>query len=84
MSGDCAIVAKGCYCGQQLEYGVATKYMPSQSACETAAADHCALGCANFPGHVAQDGRSDLDGGTVAVHCVAVDGGAMQCRTFVQ
>jgi hypothetical protein len=83
-ASDCAIVGVGCGCGQQLEYGVATKYLAAQAACETAAASHCALGCANFPGHRAQDGRSDVDGGTIAVRCAPADGGALACQTFVQ
>src|SRR5579872_6340531 len=82
-TNDCGIVSAGCYCGQQLEYGVASKYLSAKAACESAAARSCGRGCANFPGHVAQDGRSDLDGGTIAVHCVSVDGGALECRTFL-
>ena len=83
-ANDCGIVAKGCYCGQQLEYGVATKYLAAQTACEQAAASGCVLGCANFPGHIAQDGHSDFDGGTISVRCAAGDGGSLTCLTFVQ
>jgi hypothetical protein len=83
-TNDCGIAAKGCYCGQELEYGVATKYLAAQAACEQAAASGCALGCANFPGHMAQDGHSDIDGGTISVRCAAGDGGALTCLTFVQ
>jgi hypothetical protein len=83
-ANDCGIVAKGCYCGQQLEYGVAMKYLATQAACEQSAANSCALGCANFPGHIAQDGQSDIDGGTISVRCAVADGGALTCLTFVQ
>ena len=82
-ANDCRIVYRGCYCGEQLAYGVAAKYFAAQAACESAAASSCALGCANSPGHMAQDGRSDLDGGVIAVRCVSVDGGALECRTYL-
>jgi hypothetical protein len=80
---DCAIVLAGCYCGSQPEYGVAKKYASQERACETAAANMCALGCVNFPGHRAQDGHNDLDGGTIAVRCAAADGGGNACTTYV-
>jgi hypothetical protein len=83
-SNDCTFVAQGCYCGQQPENGVATKYEAAQAACERTAADDCALGCAGFPGQRAQDGQSNVDGGTIAVRCASVDGGPLTCLTFVQ
>jgi hypothetical protein len=80
---DCAVVGLGCGCGMQLEYGVATKYLGAQTDCEQAAAAHCTLGCPGQLGHLAQDGRSDVDGGAIAVRCVAGDGGTSTCQTYV-
>jgi hypothetical protein len=84
MASDCGMVAGGCYCGQQPVYGVAKRYLAAEDACEATAANNCALGCANAFGQRAQDGNSNLDGGTIAVRCAAVDGGALACQTFVQ
>ena len=36
--------------------GVNVTHAPAVSTCETGAAEHCALGCANFPGFIAEDG----------------------------
>jgi hypothetical protein len=81
-ASDCAIVYGGCYCGSQPAIGVAKKHEAARSACEQQAASTCALGCANSPGHRAQDGNTDLDGGTIAVHC-EMDGGVGTCLTYV-
>ncbi len=76
---DCAMVARGCYCGSQPVVGVARIFAAAAQACEAKAASSCALGCPNFPGQVAEDGASNLDGGTIQVLC---DVG--QCRTVLR
>ncbi|MBI5516278.1 MAG: hypothetical protein HY909_21005 [Deltaproteobacteria bacterium] len=83
LDGDCAMVARGCYCGQQPVEGVTRGAFAAVAACEAVAAGSCALGCANMPGQRAQDGRSADDGGVLAVRC-ARDGGAGACQTFVR
>jgi hypothetical protein len=83
LDGDCAMVARGCYCGQQPVEGVTRGAFAAVAACEAVAAGSCALGCANMPGQRAQDGRSADDGGVLAVRC-ARDGGTGACQTFVR
>ena len=83
IDADCATVALGCYCGAQPVNGVASKYAATARDCEDAAASTCALGCANEPGQVAQDGhRTDL-GATVAVRCDHSTAGAGTCLSYV-
>jgi len=56
---DCLMVALGCYCGAQPIIGVAKSAQPAAQACETDAGATCTRGCANAPGHVAEDGQND-------------------------
>ena len=76
---DCTTVARGCHCGAQPVIGIAKSSASAAQACEAQAASQCALGCANLPGQVAEDGASDVDGGTITVKC---DLG--KCHTVVQ
>lgn len=76
---DCTTVARGCYCGQQPVIGVAKSASVAANACETKAGSECGLGCANFPGQVAEDGKSPDDGGTLSVECTA-----NKCTTVVK
>lgn len=76
---DCATVAVGCYCGSQPVVGISTTLSDLANACETDAANHCALGCASGPGQVAEDGKNALDGGKLTVKC---DVG--RCHTVVE
>jgi hypothetical protein len=39
----------------------------------------CGLGCANFPGRVAEDGMNDADGGAIEVLC-----DANRCHTVLR
>ena len=66
---DCTTIAKGCYCGAQPIIGIAKTEASAAAACEMKAGSQCALGCANFPGHTAEDGNNDADGGTIDVLC---------------
>ena len=68
-ASDCAMIARGCYCGSQPVIGIAKAHLAAAEACEAAARSSCALGCPNAPGRVADDGRNDLEGGTIAVAC---------------
>ena len=76
---DCTTVARGCYCGAQPIVGVAKSAAAAAQACESQAGAMCALCCANFPGRTAEDGKNDVDGGTVQVLC---DGN--RCHTVVK
>lgn len=76
---DCAWVALGCYCGVQPVVGVAKTVAEQAAACEQAAAQDCMLGCPNAPGHQAEDGHEDVDGGAIAVRC---NGGL--CTTVIE
>jgi hypothetical protein len=76
---DCTTVARGCHCGAQPIIGIAKSFSTVAEECETKAASQCALGCANFPGHVAEVGANDVDGGTITVLC---DAG--KCHTVLQ
>ena len=76
---DCAALRRGCYCGAQPIIGIATSALAAAQACETQAASMCALGCANSPGGVAEDGKNNADGGTIQVMC---DVG--QCHTVLR
>lgn len=82
VDADCATVARGCYCGAQPVNGVATKYAEPALACEQAAASSCALGCANEPGEVAQDGKKVAAGAAIAVRCDH-SAGAGTCMSYV-
>ena len=66
---DCTTVARGCYCGAQPVIGIAKSSSSLAQACESKAASQCGLGCANFPGEVAEDGANNVDGGTITVLC---------------
>ena len=69
-AADCAVVARGCYCGAQPVIGIAKSALATANACEATARDQCALGCPNAPGHVAEDGKNDqADGGTIQALC---------------
>jgi hypothetical protein len=76
---DCTMVARGCYCGQQPIRGIKTARAARATACEAKEADECALGCAQLPGKLAEDGQSDQDGGTITVEC-----SVHQCITVVR
>ncbi len=78
-AGDCTTVARGCYCGGQPVIGISKSIGAAAAACESDAAAHCALGCANFPGQVAEDGKNNVDGGTITVLC-----DNMKCHTVLQ
>jgi hypothetical protein len=58
-AADCLMVARGCFCGAQPIIGVAKSAQPAAQACESQAEKSCALGCANAPGHVGEDGQND-------------------------
>jgi hypothetical protein len=74
------MVAKGCYCGAQPIIGVAKTAQPAAQTCESQAEKSCALGCANAPGHVGEDGQNDEGTGkNLEVFC---DNG--QCRTRLE
>jgi hypothetical protein len=70
-AADCTTVARGCHCGQQPVLGIAKTASAAASACETLAANTCALGCPSSAGQVAEDGNSNTDGGTIEVRCDA-------------
>jgi hypothetical protein len=78
-AADCTTVAKGCYCGSQPVIGISKSISALADACETSNAMNCALGCANFPGQIADDGKTTNDGGTITVLC-----DNMLCHTVVQ
>lgn len=80
---ECATVARRCYCGQQPVEGVHRRFAETAAVCEELAGQRCLLGCAVFEGRQAQDGRSDVDGGVIAVRCER-DGGAGRCVTWVR
>ncbi len=78
-AADCTTVARGCYCGGQPVIGISKSIGAAAAACESDAAAHCALGCANFPGQVAEDGKNTVDGGAITVLC-----DNMKCHTVLQ
>lgn len=78
-AADCTTVARGCYCGGQPVIGISKSIGAIAAACEAEAGAHCGLGCANFPGQVAEDGKNNVDGGTIAVLC-----DNMKCHTVLQ
>lgn len=78
-ASDCTTIAKGCYCGAQPVIGISRTAASAATACEMNAASHCALGCANFPGRVAEDGMNDVDGGAIQVQC-----DANRCNTVLR
>jgi hypothetical protein len=76
---DCTLIAHACYCGAQPVIGIAKASESSAQVCESQARSHCALGCASFPGQVAEDGANNEDGGTITVLC---DSG--KCHTVLR
>lgn len=78
-ASDCTTIAKGCYCGAQPVIGIAKTSAAAAQACEANAGSHCGLGCANFPGRVAEDGNNDADGGAIEVLC-----DANRCHTVLR
>lgn len=58
-AADCLMVSRGCFCGAQPIIGVAKSAQPAAQTCEHEAEKKCALGCANAPGHVGEDGQND-------------------------
>jgi hypothetical protein len=70
-------VYDGCYCGAQPAVGISKTSGSAAAACESKAAAACARGCANFPGRVAQDGKTTVDG-TISVRC-----SSGTCKTFI-
>jgi hypothetical protein len=78
-AADCTTVARGCYCGAQPVIGIAKSSAAVAQACESKAANQCALGCASFPGQVAEDGANNGDGGTIIVKC-----DLSKCHTVLQ
>lgn len=78
-ASDCTTVARGCYCGAQPVIGISKSIGAAAATCEANAAAHCALGCANFPGQVAEDGKNNADGGTITVLC-----DQNRCHTVLQ
>jgi hypothetical protein len=76
---DCTTVARGCHCGSQPVLGIAKSAAVAAEACEAQVAGACPLHCPVMPGHVAEDGVSDRDGGTITVLC---DLG--KCHTVLQ
>jgi hypothetical protein len=76
---DCTTVAKGCYCGKQPIVGISSGAAKVANTCEQNNQSHCALGCANQAGQVAEDGKSTDDGGTIQVRC-----DTNICHTVVQ
>ena len=77
---DCTTYVDGCYCGAQPMNGVNVTHASAVSACEAGAAEHCALGCANFPGFIAEDGAMVDSAAMVAVHC---EPATSLCKTYV-
>ncbi len=68
-ANDCTTVARGCYCGAQPVIGIAKSFATAAQACEAKAGSECGLGCPNAPGHTAEDGKNDVDGGAIEVLC---------------
>ncbi len=68
-ASDCGMIGRGCYCGSQPILGISKAFLAAADACELKVAKSCALGCPNAPGRVAEDGRNDIDGGTIKVLC---------------
>lgn len=83
IDADCATVAVGCYCGAQPMNGVASRYATTAQGCEDAAASTCAIGCANEPGMVAQDGTKVEAGATIAARCDRSTGTTGICKSYV-
>jgi hypothetical protein len=83
IDADCATVAIGCYCDTQPVIGVARRYATTAQTCEDAAASSCALGCANQPGVVAQDGTKADSAATIAARCDHSTSMTGICRSYV-
>ena len=62
--------------------GVANKYATAAQTCETTAAKMCALGCANEPGMVAQDGSKVNTSAMIAVYCDLASGAPGACKSY--
>jgi hypothetical protein len=77
---DCTTYFDGCYCGAQPMNGVDVTHAAATRTCEAAAAEHCALGCANFPGFIAEDGNMVDSSAMISVHC---EPAAKICKTYV-
>lgn len=77
-ASDCTTVARGCYCGSQPVIGIARTAASTAQACEAQAAT-CGLGCPTMSGRTAEDGKSDVDGGTITVLC-----DSNRCHTVVR
>lgn len=80
---DCATVTAGCYCGAQPVNGVAHKYATAAQGCEETAASACALGCANGPGMLAQDGKTAEAVTSIGFHCDHTSGATGTCKSYV-
>jgi hypothetical protein len=78
-ASDCTTVARSCYCGAQPVIGISKSASAAATACEAMAGSQCALGCANFPGRMAEDGANDGDGGAIEVLC-----DAKRCHTVLR
>jgi hypothetical protein len=69
-------------CGATLMVGVSTAQAAREVACERVWSASL-VGCNNcVPSLTAEDGKSELDGGELQVHCIPTDGGS-QCETSV-
>lgn len=77
---DCTTYLDGCYCGAQPMNGVNVTHASAVQSCEAGARDHCALGCPNFPGFVAEDGTMVDSAAMVSVHCELA---TSLCKTYV-
>jgi hypothetical protein len=77
---DCTTYLDGCYCGSQPMNGVNVTHAAAVNTCEAGAAEHCALGCANFPGFIAEDGNMADSSASISVHC---EPATNLCKTYV-
>jgi hypothetical protein len=82
VDSECATMTVGCYCGAQPVNGVARKYAGTAQSCEDVAGSTCALGCANEPGLMVQDGSKVDVGTTVAARCDH-SAGTGTCKSYV-
>jgi hypothetical protein len=74
---ECEPVGLHCYCGAQPVVGITKALSAKAAQCDSATP--CELGCMSGPGHVAEDGHDDVDGGAIAVRC---NGGL--CTTVIE
>ena len=77
---DCTTYVDGCYCGAQPINGVNVTHATAVRECEVGAAQNCALGCANFPGFIAEDGVMVDSSAMISVHC---EPATSLCKTYV-